>query len=109
MEQLVDELSVGTVFTVFAGEFRVDRWMETSITRPIAIVKKKSVSGWMSTQYRLEPSHPADPDGTELVIRTRKSSHWDVFAAFDPQDIEINEKQVIQTTTENADQNGEQA
>jgi len=89
MEQLVDLLDVGDVFTVFAGRFIVNEWISTSPARPIAYVRKEGVNGWMSQEYRLEPADPADPEGTDLVIKAEHKNGWSEWSTFDQQEIYV--------------------
>lgn len=89
MEQLVELLDVGDVFTVFAGRFIVDKWLSTSAARPIAYIRKEGVNGWMSQRYRLEPADPADPDGTELVIRAEYKNEFCPWSTFEQEEISV--------------------
>ena len=102
MEQLVDLLDVGDVFNVFAGRFIVDEWLSTSSARPIAYIRKESVTGWMSQRYRLEPADPADPDGTELVIRAEYKNYFSEWSTFEQQEIDVEPTVTAETENRNA-------
>jgi hypothetical protein len=89
MQKLVETLSPGDVFKVKAGVFIVDEWLETSPARPIAHIRKESVSGWMSTTYRLEPANPEDPDGTKLIIQADRKGGFDPWSTLDLDEIQL--------------------
>ena len=82
-------LEEGDEFQVFAGEFRVDAVLESSPVRPILYVSKKSVGGYMSTTYRLEPADPVDTTDNTLVIQADRKSGFDEWSRFSPDQIDV--------------------
>lgn len=88
IHDIVESLEEGDEFKVHAGEFIVDEIIAME-ARPIVYVRKKSIGGWMQTQYRMEWANPADEDDETLVIRTKRKSHWDEWSRFEPERVEL--------------------
>ncbi len=87
LEAIVNELEAGDEFQIHAWECKVDEVVDIE-GRPYLTVSKKSVGGWMATDYRLEWADPTNEDDETLVIKADRKHGWDVKFTFAPEEVE---------------------
>ena len=88
LNELAETLSVGDTFCIYAWDCKVTG-ISTNESRPYVTFQKRSVSGYMTTSYRMDTNSHYDDEFTTAKVKADRKHGWDEKFACDVADVQI--------------------